>query len=217
MKIVCISDTHNRISKVDIPDGDVLIHAGDATGRGTFQEVGRFSKEFRSLPHKYKIFVPGNHDWMFQMDEKMARELMHDGDDGLEVLIDQATIINGVKIWGSPWQPTFYNWAFNLDRGPNIAAKWDLIPEDSDIVVTHGPPKGQCDLTPYGMLNVGCEDLMNRLMVVKPEYHIFGHIHYAYGMAAAHGITFINASVCSEEYEAVNKPFVIEVEEKQDG
>jgi len=89
-------------------------------------------------------------------------------------------IIEGVKFYGSPWQPRFFDWAFNLDRGEEIKKKWDLIPMDTDVLITHGPPYGILDLTHEGE-KVGCEELMKAVLRVQPKIHIFGHIHEAYG------------------------------------
>lgn len=208
MKIVAISDTHNQISKMDIPDGDVLVHAGDATGQGMDWELIKFNDEFGALPHKHKIFIPGNHDFICQENEHVARLIMSKA----TMLIDEEIVIDGVKFYGSPWQPWFYDWAFNLPRGSTIAEKWAKIPEDTDVLITHGPPKGQNDLVTYGMVEVGCADLRDRVFQVKPQYHIFGHIHEAYGMSTKDGVTFVNAASVTLGYQVGNPPFVLEFE-----
>jgi hypothetical protein len=117
--------------------------------------------------------------------------------------------LDGVKIYGSPWQPEFYNWAFNLPRGEKLAEKWSKIPEGLDILVTHGPAHGMVDHTIDG-LNVGCEDLFNRILEVKPKIHVCGHIHWAYGQKSFHGTEYLNASVLNERYQYQNKPIVME-------
>ena len=204
MKIVIISDTHNQLSKMNIPDGDILIHAGDATGRGREYEIEDFNAELGALPHKVKIFVPGNHDWLFQTNETKARSLMTNA----IVLIDELIEINGLKIYGSPWQPRFYDWAFNVNRGDAIAQKWASIPEGLDILITHGPAFGILDDTINGM-RVGCEELYKKIFEVKPKYHVSGHIHFGYGMRELDGITFINASNLGEDYRYHNKPIQV--------
>jgi Icc-related predicted phosphoesterase len=117
--------------------------------------------------------------------------------------------IDGVKIYGSPWQPEFYNWAFNLPRGEKLAEKWGKIPEGLDILVTHGPAFGMVDATIQG-ISVGCHDLFQRVVKVKPKIHACGHIHWSYGQKTFDGIEFINASILNEGYFYENKPIAIE-------
>lgn len=116
-----------------------------------------------------------------------------------------------MKIYGSPWQPEFCNWAFNLNRGPEILAKWKLIPTNTDILVTHGPPKGHGGNT-YDGIDAGCEDLLNEIESrIKPLVHIYGHIHEGYGVTT-NGVTyFINASNCTLRYKPTNKAIVIDI------
>ena len=208
MRIVCLSDTHNFHEQIEVPDGDILIHAGDATSQGTQFEVENFLKWFAELPHKYKIFVAGNHDWLYERDNRLARLLT--ANYGIKYLQDSDTIIENVKIYGSPWQPRFFNWAFNLNRGAEIAQKWKLIPNDTDILITHGPPFGILDQTPAGDF-AGCGELRKKVEEIRPKLHIFGHIHQGYGKKKASGIQFINASNCDESYDPVNPPITFEV------
>jgi predicted phosphohydrolase len=207
MKIVCISDTHNYHDQIDVPDGDILIHAGDATIQGTVREISAFADWFKALPHKHKIFVAGNHDWLFERKSYSAKEILGES---IIYLRDSAARVENLKIYGSPWQPEFCNWAFNLPRGQQIAAMWDLIPDDVDILVTHGPPYGARDENPSGLL-VGCRDLMKKVRKVKPKLHIFGHIHGGYGQIELFGTHFINASICDEAYRTTHKPIVVEI------
>lgn len=205
MRIVCLSDTHNQ--EIETPDGDILIHAGDATVHGTHEEILEFNRWFAALPHKRKIFVAGNHDWLFETNPVMARALL---DKSIVYLQDRAIEIAGLKFYGSPWQPRFYDWAFNLNRGREIAEKWEMIPSGVDILITHGPPYGILDRTAYGD-NAGCEELMKKVAELRPKAHIFGHIHEGYGMNEEFGVTFINASNCNESYFPVNPPIVFEI------
>ena len=204
MKIVCISDTHSMHDEIKLPPGDMLIIAGDICNHGLEHEVIFFNQWIKSIDYKYKIVIAGNHDWYFQ-----KRKVKRDEFD-FTYLQDESIIIEGIKIYGSPWQPEFYNWAFNLPRGELIKAKWDMIPRNTDILITHGPPLNYGDLTLYGK-NVGCADLLNAVNRIKPKYHIFGHIHPAYGIYKNDDTTFINASVCNEQYEPINKPVVINI------
>ena len=207
MKIVCIADTHNQLSKVDVPDGDVLIIAGDVTGRGTVYETFLFHMDVLKLPHEYKILVAGNHDWFFtERDNPYWLDIQKQ----LIYIEDSGCTIDGIKFWGSPWQPEFCNWAFNLPRGEALKAKWDLIPEDTDVLITHGPPFGILDKTNREE-NVGCEELRKRVDAISPKFHVFGHVHNAYGTLGVGKTVFINASICTESYEPINLPIVFEV------
>ena len=212
MKIVCLSDTHNSNSQIEVPDGDLLIHAGDATITGTIDEIVLFNEWFAGLPHKYKIFVAGNHDWLFENNPIPARKILSDK---IIYLRDSFVEIEGLKIYGSPWQPRFFDWAFNLTRGAELAEKWKLIPDDTDILITHGPPFGILDEVPrrYFVENTGCEELRKRveeLRLNKLKLHVFGHIHCGYGRAEKFGVKFINASNCDESYAPTNAPIVVD-------
>ena len=215
MKIVCISDTHNCNEQVTVPDGDMLIHSGDATIKGTDQEIIDFIHWFSNLPHKYKIFVAGNHDWLFELNNRFARLLL--ADSGIIYLQDSSTEIEGLKIYGSPWQPRFFDWAFNLMRGPELTEKWRLIPEDVDILITHGPPNGILDEVQrqWGIENTGCEELRKRVDDIsangKLKLHVFGHIHCGHGRYEHNSVTFINASICDEAYNPTQPPFIFDI------
>jgi Icc-related predicted phosphoesterase len=205
MRIVAISDTHLRHS-IAIPDGDILIHAGDACIYGNSDELKNFGRWYSALPHKYKIYVAGNHDKILQYNPLKAKKLLPNN---IIYLQDNFVDMNGIKIYGSPWQPWFYDWAFNLSRGPEIKAKWDLIPNDTDVLITHGPPYGACDLLIDGS-RVGCYDLLNRIKELNIKYHICGHIHYGYGESKIGNTTIINAAICDESYWPLNKPIVFD-------
>lgn len=210
MRIVCLSDTHNCNEQIKVPEGDILIHAGDATITGTIPEITAFNQWFAGLPHKVKIFVAGNHDWLFETDNNYARSLLSKD---IIYLQDSFTKIEGLKFYGSPWQPRFYDWAFNLNRGKELAGKWNLIPDDTDILITHGPPFGILDEVPrrFWVENTGCEELRKRVEAIRPELHIFGHIHCAYGVTEKFGVKFINASNCDEEYKPTQPPIVVDL------
>ena len=221
-KIIAISDTHLQ-HDFKVPDGDILIHAGDATFIGDMDEIVRFNRWFSELPHKYKVFVPGNHDKMFESNEGFARSLI---DNDVHVLINESIVIEGIKIYGSPWTPQFYDWAFMYRRGAPAKACWDLIPEDTDILVTHGPPHGILDETHYISYvgenpHVGCEELFKAVKRIKPRIHIFGHIHHAIGkhvqewedsiLNPPETTEFHNVAICNEKYKPKNKAHVIRI------
>ena len=205
MKIVAISDTHGLHSSLKIPDGDVLVHAGDLCNHGTLEEVIDFNNFLSTLPHPNKIVIAGNHDFCFERDREVCEEILTN----CIYLQDQETIIDGVKFYGSPWQPWFYDWAFNLERGPEIRAKWELIPEETDVLITHSPPYGIGDLTARGD-KAGCQDLLEVVEKIKSALHIFGHIHEGYGVTFNDATTFINASICDQLYQPVNPPLINE-------
>jgi len=215
MKIVCLSDTHNCNAEINVPDGDVLIHAGDATIRGTYPEVEDFLDWFAALPHRYKIFVAGNHDWLYEKENRSARLLT--AHHKVIYLQDSAVEIEGLKVYGSPWQPRFFDWAFNLNRGAEMAEKWRLIPDDIDVLITHGPPFGILDEVPqkYRIENTGCEELRKRVEnlagIGHLKLHVFGHIHCGYGVFEKFGVQFVNASNCDEAYAPTQLPVVIEI------
>lgn len=213
-RIVCISDTHNCNERIEVPDGEILIHAGDATTVGTQEQIRRFSDWFASLPHPHKVFVAGNHDWLFEKDNDRARSLL---DPAIVYLQDSAIEIDGLKIYGSPWQPRFFDWAFNLNRGQEMAEKWAMIPDDIDILITHGPPYGILDLVPRSGWdeNTGCEELRKWVekitKVGRLKLHVFGHIHCGYGVHDDFGVKFVNASTCDEQYDPTQPPIVIDL------
>lgn len=214
MKIVCISDTHNCHDQVKVPEGDILVHSGDATVNGTEREVIEFLRWFSALPHQHKIFVAGNHDWLFQLQPERAATSIPAS---VTYLQDRSAEVMGLKIYGSPWQPRFYDWAFNLNRGAQMAEKWSLIPDDVDILVTHGPPYGILDKveTRFGARYEGCEELRFRIEDVaasgRLKLHVFGHIHSGHGVCEEFGVSFVNASVCDEEYQPTQPPIVIDL------
>ena len=210
MRLVLASDTHEQHGEIAVPDGDVFIHAGDFTYRGDLKAIGSFGSWLASLPHERKIVIAGNHDWAFERQPVAARSAIGDGRRGISYLQDSGLTIAGISFWGSPWQPWFYDWAFNLRRGPQIAAKWAAIPPRIDVLITHGPPSDILDST--GTESVGCADLKRRVNEVRPRVHVFGHIHESSGMLVQDGITFVNASICDGDYKPVNPVRVIDLQ-----
>ena len=223
MKVVCISDTHNQHDKVELPEGDVLVHSGDFSGTGTLKQVISFTKWFASQPHPHKILVAGNHDITLDISfydsnwHRFHNKCLSASDiknfvlrSGVHYLENSGVEIEDVKFYGSPCQPTFCNWAFNVDRGLPIRSVWSKIPEDTDVLITHGPPRGVGDVLQTGE-SVGCDDLWDAVKRVRPQYHIFGHIHEGYGLHTREGISFVNPSICDHNYKVVNSPLVFEV------
>ena len=215
MEIVAISDTHNKHDQVKVTECDLLLHSGDISGLGTITEITNFLYWFNQQPAKHKVFIAGNHDWGFDElwhKEKIAQLLASYPD--VHYLQDSGIQIEGVNIWGSPQTPWFYNWAFNRQRGADIKKYWDMIPSNTDILLTHGPAYGFGDLTLRDKKAVGCVDLWNRLLEIQPKLHIFGHIHEGVGMYTHDKwYTGINASVVNHRYDVVNDPVKVKYED----
>jgi Icc-related predicted phosphoesterase len=207
MRIVCLSDTHLKTAGLAVPDGDLLLHAGDLTGRGSKDEVRAALRWLSGLPHRHKVVIAGNHDWLFQTDPAAARALLAETD--LVYLQDAEATVLGLRIWGSPWQPWFMDWAFNAERGADIRQHWLKIPPGIDVLITHGPPAGILDRTIDGR-DVGCADLLDIVRVVRPKLHVFGHIHEGAGRVERDGVVFVNASTCDVRYRPVQAPVVVE-------
>ncbi len=207
MRVVCISDTHGRHASLDIPDGDLLIHAGDLTDHGEWDLLESFDRWLETLAHPHKVVIAGNHDFCFEREPERAASMLSNA----TYLQDSSATVDGLRIYGSPWQPWFYDWAFNLGRGAEIAARWAAIPTDTDILVTHGPPLGSGDRVVRSAEQVGCADLLRALDRVRPRLHVFGHIHEGYGRYDRPDLILVNASSCTVEYRPTNPPIVVDL------
>jgi predicted phosphodiesterase len=217
MKLVIISDTHGRHADIaHVPDGDVLIHCGDCTDDAGRAALRNFLLWFQAQPHKHKILIAGNHDWAFEKWPDLAIAAVKEYAPSVTYLQDSGTEIDGKVFWGSPVQPEFCNWAFNRKRGEEIRRHWDMIPDNTDVLITHGPPFGQLDVSGIDNVKCGCRDLYEAVLRVRPSVHCFGHIHHSYGHHRyIHDdgwlTTMVNASICNESYRPINKPFVLEL------
>lgn len=208
MKFVALSDTHNLHDYTHIPKGDVLLFGGDMCGHGTLDEVTRFGEFLAKLPFAHKIVIAGNHDWPFQREPDKARAALGD----VTYLEDEECIIDGIKIYGSPWQPEFCNWAFNLSRGEPLKQVWSKIPDDTNVLITHGPPYDILDRCHDGR-RVGCSDLRQRIgQLPSLKAHLFGHIHESYGRHIEGECQYLNGSICDlYQRKAENVPWVFEL------
>ena len=217
IKIVCISDTHEAELEPEMfPDGDILVHAGDLTYRGTIDSVTAAAKQLGKLRNKFEriIAIPGNHDFLFEKEPVLARKIMEEH--GIDLLINESLTTHGLKFWGSPTCPPFGRWAF-YKNDKEREELWNSIPNDTDVVITHGPAEYILDEVEcinhmgYSLEHTGCEYLHKRLMELKPQLHVCGHIHEGYGKKLLNGTIFINASYKDERYRPVNKPIVVEL------
>jgi len=218
LRVCFISDTHTYHKSVEIPECDILIHSGDATYRGLKDEMESFGQWFRELPVKHKVFVPGNHDKSTEFDLANALSWLSFNNDLKQFgecyyLHQNWAIIEGMVIYGDGSQPRFgHGWAHNVDRGEPIAEVWAKIVDNVNILVTHGPVHGVLDLTFYGQESVGCEELKKRIGQLDNMFiHSCGHIHEAYGTSRKGDKLYVNASICTLQYNPTNKPILVDV------
>jgi Icc-related predicted phosphoesterase len=211
MKLTILSDTHEQHEKVIVAPTDVLIHCGDFSHEGGYVAVCSFLKWFKAQPAKHKIYIAGNHDKSFESPYSRTKEEVLALFPDLIYLENSGVEIDGVKFWGSPWQPEFCNWAFNLPRNSQrLIDKWAECPLDTDVVISHGPPKTILDLNSQGTM-CGCEVLLQRIAEVQPKVHCFGHIHHSHGVTGLGDTVFVNGSVLDDNYQMTYKPETIEV------
>jgi Icc-related predicted phosphoesterase len=219
MRLVMLSDTHSFHEQITVPEGDVLIHAGDLTMRGKLREFQDVAEWLDKLPHKHKLVIGGNHDWCLEAFMKEGREdVVQDILNSSFYLRDSSINIDGINFHGSPWTPEFCGWAFNLERGKELRDKWDMISPSTDVLITHGPPAGMMDYVwPHGKYTRtkgGCDDLLDAVCNVQPRVHVFGHIHGGYSHVYNGHTHFFNASIVNERYRVVNEPWVLDLEER---
>lgn len=218
MKLTFISDTHSHHDNLTLESGDILIHCGDFTHRGSLEDTQCFARFMAAQDFTHKIVIAGNHDYCFEnKDKEQAEQRL--SDHGIIYLNDSGIDIEGIKMWGSPVQPEFHDWAFNRKRGDEIKQHWQLIPDDTDVLLTHGPVFGYLDLCRRGH-RVGCKDLLKAVQRIKPKIHACGHIHEAYGIKEQGGTTFVNAcslaivharDIDKNNPPKINAPIVLEV------
>lgn len=226
MRIIAISDTHSKHHEVQLPPyqpGDILVHAGDMTHKGELATIQNFAQWCKTLPYDHTIVIAGNHDFCFQ-DERhyLAESILFQA--GITYLYDKEITINGIKFYGSPWQPWFFDWAFNVKRG-ELYKKWQNIPADTDVLITHGPAApnlgGAIPEVRAGdakINEVGDHELFEQMKyLTNLKYHICGHIHECYGIYDNSEISCkaVNASVLNLAYDCVNKPWILPIEEKR--
>lgn len=231
MRFICISDTHSLhlgmkydvTSFLDPNQDNILIHAGDFTNVGKEHDVKEFIYWLQNLQgFSNKIFIAGNHDISFESKPNWLYQYINDENlsqcdcvylEDSEFIIKTPEFSQPIKFYGSPWQPRFFDWAFNVDRD-KIHTHWEKIPENLQILITHGPPLGILDKVIGRNDSLGCESLIEHINRTKPILHIFGHIHSSHNVIEKNNTTFINASICTEEYKPIYKPIIIDLIEK---
>ena len=212
LRLVCISDTHGEHERVALPPGDVLVHAGDVTAHGTELDWLRFLDWFGSRDFVHRLFVAGNHDRFPEACPERARRLAFEA--GVTWLDDAGCRVEGVVFWGSPITPRFHHWSFMRDPGPDIERHWAMIPKETNVLVTHGPPAGILDEVrhPDGSRErAGCPSLLERIAEVRPALHLFGHIHEGHGRLERDGVSHVNVSTMDSGYRIANAPVVLEL------
>ena len=215
VKIVCISDTHGRTDDKDfpeIPDGDILLHAGDISQQGNSDHVSQFNDWLGTLPHQHKIVIAGNHDKMLDPDlDENAREMKRILTNCV-YLEESAVYIKGIKFYGCPFsrKGNSTNDAFQMST-EELKSKWEKIPFDTDILLTHMPPYGINDLGNYSPDPQGCKNLLHEVTErVKPKLHLYGHIHNGYGSQKIGETMFVNAAIYGSAY---HQPIVIDYQQ----
>jgi len=206
VRIVCISDTHGKHEELGkLPDGDVLVHCGDTTSIYGLVELERYVKWVDAKNYKHRILIAGNHDFIFK---NAIRDIPVGVLSNIHYLRDLGVVLDGLTFWGMPWTPPFMDWYF-MAKPKEMKRYVDMIPSNTDVLITHGPPYGILDKV--GSEYVGGKELLKAVRRVKPKVHIFGHIHEGYGQVEKDGTIFINACSLNKRYEVVNKPIVVDV------
>lgn len=208
MEITLISDLHGN--KPELPGGDLLIIAGDLTSRDTIEEHEEFCKWASKVPYTKIVIIAGNHDNNISAD-------MIESTTRCYYMEDSYSSFEGLKIWGSPWTLQFKGqnpdcMAFSYPLQIQMEEKWEEIPDDVDILVTHTPPFGIMDQAYawYRKVRTGCPSLLKKVKEIKPKLHVFGHIHEHGGKTKEYdGTIFVNAAHVNEYYEPINKPVII--------
>ncbi|MGD0157601.1 MAG: metallophosphatase domain-containing protein [Terracidiphilus sp.] len=197
MRLVVISDTHGLHDIIEgLPDGDVLVHAGDFMNSGHDpQDIWSFNRWLGEQPFKHRIVCAGNHDRYFETAPQQARNLLTNA----IYLENSGATIDNIRFWGSPYTPEFLDWAFMYPRGSGTR-HWDLIPHDLDVLISHGPPFGVLDQTAPSEMHLGCEELLKAVEKQKPRVHLFGHIHGGAGTFESEATRFVNAAYLNERY-----------------
>jgi Icc-related predicted phosphoesterase len=217
MRLIIISDTHGAHEQLTLPEGDVLIHCGDMINQGSLLRFNHFAAWMRAQKFDHKLIIYGNHALGFSRDPKKSDAAETCRQFGLTLLEESDVVINGVKFWGSSATPYFYDWEFNYQRGEDIAKIWSKIPDDTNVLITHGPPYGVLDLVDDTYLqedlHQGCEELKKKVDALPNlKVHVFGHLHKQGGEKLEQNEKiFTNAAMVNDNYKIVREPIVIDI------
>ena len=216
MRICAVSDTHTYHHRTNVPNGDVFVCCGDITFKGELHVIEDFCAWMKNLPHKHKVCIFGNHERGCERGHKREPAIKMVKDAGAHYLEDSGIEIEGYKFWGSPITKWFHSWEWNRYPGKDIQKHWNMIPDDTQILLTHGQPYGILDLAPTGFdefENVGDHDLLDRISKLpKLIAHIGGHLHTPGGhQITVNNVIYANAAICTEQHEPTNLPIVIDI------
>ena len=202
LTIVMVSDTHDLHRDIEVPYGDLLIHAGDFTMNSmSAEKLIDFNEWLGELPHTFRVVIPGNHDFVVE-DPSRSRLISN-----ATLLVNEGVEIMGLKIWGSPVTPLFGE-AFGVASERDRAKLYSRIPADTDVLITHGPPFSILDQEAGSDYHSGCQQLLAAVRRVKPMLHVFGHVHAGYGTFGTPDTLFVNAALPGHGFGMSNRPHV---------
>lgn len=218
MKVVLLSDTHNNHDKLDLPACDVLIHSGDWSRHGTPEETTAFIDWFGRQQARVRVLTPGNHDLFAEREPQVMAAMARER--GVLWLLDEGADVLGLRVWASPFTPVHGSWAFQEERGAQLGARWQRIPQNLDVLITHGPPHGVCDRIARDGSHVGCESLLEVVRARPPRFHVFGHVHEGRGEGKLEGIptrflnvsSFMSLRVRNPTSEDMHPPVVLDLD-----
>ena len=222
LRFVVVSDTHARIQTCELPQGDILIHCGDFSMRGGEDEIRQFYRTLTCWRFRHKIVIAGNHDLSFDPEFcarnraltpglHFAAHLKREITRYCTYLEDSGVELYGYHLWGTPWVPKHTRTAFSLpENSSELKAKRDLIPDNTDVLITHGPVYGYGDLT-ADQHSAGCVLLLEALRRVHPLVHLCGHIHEGHGIYETTVCPSVNASICAKKYQPVNCAYAFDL------
>lgn len=209
MKITCLSDTHQHHKKIIMPESDMIIHAGDFTYHGEYNEVKKFLQWYGEQKAKYKLLICGNHEVEISKQPLQLLKKMCENE-GIQLLHNSHTVIETFTIFGSPYCKKFGNWAYQADE-TDLGNIYNSIHPDTDILITHGPAYKQLDFCRGG--HVGSTALQNKLNELKKvKLHVTGHIHESRGILIQDGRLTVNAAICGIPYtDMIINPITVEI------
>ena len=204
VRIVCISDTHEWHRELSLPDGDLLIHAGDFTFWNHASKIRDFNLWLGEQRFRYKVVIPGNHDRVFNQDPRCRAMITN-----AILLINESVTVWGLNIWGSP--VTCDDAAYGHTKRDERAKLYASIPEDTHVLITHGPPFGILDREPESHMRQGCTELRLAVMRLQPRLHVFGHVHGGYGTYQNETTIFVNCALLGLAGDLENAPILLDI------